>query len=102
MDSFEKNVEALIQFYGNKVKFDPSVTSRLTDFCLKNIVDVLHKSNKVAEFNGDNCIKVDHVKFALEQIDERCKPVSKEEMARNATLRNQNKPPVNIEESKFQ
>ena len=97
--NFEKNVKALLDLYGNGAKFEPSVASRLTDFCLKNIVDVLQKSNKVAEFSNDTCIKVDHVKFALDQIEEKSKPMSKEDLIKNAALRNQNKPPMNIEES---
>lgn len=100
MHNFEKHVRSLIDLYAVGVKVEPTVASRLTDFCLKNIVDVLQKSNKVAEFNGDSCIKVDHVKFALEQLEDRSKPISKEELARNAALRNQNKPPVNVEESR--
>jgi len=99
LHNFEKNVRSLLDLYGNGTKYEPSVASRLTDFCLKNIVDVLQKSHKVAEFSNDSCIKVEHVKFALDQIEERSKPISKEELNRNAALRNQNKPPVNVEES---
>ena len=100
LHTFESHVKSLIELYASGVKVEPSVASRLTDFCLKNVVDVLQKSNKVAEFNGESCIKVDHVKFALEQLEDRSKPISKEELARNAALRNQNKPPVNVEESR--
>lgn len=101
LHAFEKHVKSLIDLYSNGAAIEPSVASRLTDFCLKNIVDVLQKSHKVADFNGDNCIKVDHVKFALEQLEDRSKLISREELARNAALRNQNKPPVNVEESRF-
>lgn len=101
LHNFEKHIQSLIELYSGGATVEPSVASRLTDYCLKNIVDVLHKSNKVAEFNGDSCIKVDHVKFALEQLEDRSKPISREELNRNAALRNQNKPPVNVEESKL-
>lgn len=99
MHNFEKHIQSLVELYAGGAAIEPSVASRLTDYCLKNIVDVLQKSNKVAEFNGDSCIKVDHVKFALEQLEDKSKPVSREELTRNAALRNQNKPPVNVEES---
>ena len=98
--SFEENIKVLLDKYGNGMKFDPSVSSRLTDFCLKTVVDVLQKSQKVAEFSKEDCIKVDHVKFALEMMEDKSKTISKEDLIKNAALRNQTKLPTNVEESK--
>lgn len=97
--SLEKIVESLIGKYAPGIEVEEGVSSRLMDFTLKVMMNILAEGGKMSEFTGDNCVSADHIRIALRNISDRDNELNPDHLMMYAKQRNQNKPVLNIEES---
>lgn len=94
-------LEGLVAKYAPGVDLEEGVSSRLMDFTLKMMIDILQEGGKLTEYTNDSCITANHIRIAIKNLKEKENHVDNEELYSYAKKKNSNKPSMNIEESKI-
>jgi predicted ATP-dependent protease len=75
------------------------VISRLSELALRQLIETIQESDKIAEYRDQRCINADHVRIALDNIKEKNNFVDPEEVEKISKEKNAFKPQVMAEDS---
>ena len=97
--SFEKIVHTLLDKYAPGIDIESGVISRLSEYALRQQIEIIQEGDKIADYKDQQCINAEHVRIAQDNINERNNFINNEDLEKFAREKNHYKPQIQTEEN---